>query len=288
MPLRSPIVAGMFYPAHEAACRREVEAFLAQASCDLDGCEIVAGIVPHAGWAFSGVTAAHVYALLAKQGNVDTVVLFGAVHSWRVLAPSVFSSGRWRCPLGYTAVDEELAREVVRCSNGALADDASAHLDEHSIEVQLPFLACTTPRASILPIAMPPVPEAQDLGALVAECARSLGRRAVAIGSTDLTHYGPRYGMAPAGVGEGALRWVHTNDARVLDLMARLQGDAILHEVETHHNACGAGAVAATIGYAVTMGAARGHIVHYTTSYEVSPLGPASDMVGYGAVVFTT
>ena len=288
MPLRSPIVAGMFYPAHEAACRREVEAFLAQASCALEGCEVVAGIVPHAGWTFSGLTAAHLYAPLLEQGPVDTVVLFGAVHSWRVTKPSVFGAGRWRCPLGHLSVDEELAREVLRCSDGALADDPSAHLDEHSIEVQLPFLVCVCPQAQILPIAMPPMPGAEEIGALVAECVRSLGRRAIAIGSTDLTHYGPRYGLAPAGVGASALQWIHANDARVLDLMVQMRGGDILGEVEAHHNACGAGAVAATIGYAASAGATRGHLAHYTTSHEVAPVGPASDMVGYGAVVFMT
>lgn len=288
MPLRSPIVAGMFYPAHEAACRREVEAYLVQASCELDECEVMAGIAPHAGWTFSGLTAAHLYAPLGRQVPADTVVLFGAVHSWRVAMPSVFGSGRWRCPLGHMAVDEELAREVLRCGDGALADDPVAHLDEHSIEVQLPFLACIYPEALILPIAVPPMPGVDSIGALVAGCVRALGRKAVAVGSTDLTHYGPRYGLAPAGVGEGALQWIHENDARVLDLMVKLRGGDILGEVETHHNACGAGAVAATIGYATAMGATRGHIAHYTTSHEVSPVGPASDMVGYGAVVFMT
>lgn len=288
MPVRSPIVAGMFYPAHEAMCRREVESYLAQASCELDGGEVVGGIVPHAGWTFSGLTAAHVYASLARQNPPDVVVLFGAVHSWRVVKPGVYSSGGWRCPLGSMPVDEELAREVLRCGKGALDDDAAAHMDEHSIEVQLPFLARVCPQARILPIAVPPMPRATDIGRLVAACVHALGRRGVAIGSTDLTHYGPRYGLAPAGVGEGAVQWVHANDARVLALMADLRGGDILSEVEAHHNACGAGAVAATIGFATEMGAARGHIAHYTTSHEVAPVGPASDMVGYGAVVFMT
>lgn len=288
MPLRSPIVAGMFYPAHEAACRHEVETYLAQAACELKGREIVGGIVPHAGWAFSGLTAAHLYAPLSRQAAVDTVVLFGAVHSWRVAMPSLFGSGKWRCPVGYVAVDEELAQEVLRRGGDALADDPAAHRDEHSIEVQLPFLMRACPGARILPIAMPPMPEAADIGTLVAGGARALGRRAVAIGSSDLTHYGPRYGLAPAGSGHAALDWVHQNDARVLDLMVQMRGDEILEEVRTRHNACGAGAIAAAIAFAAEMGAARGHVAHYTTSYEVSPMGPASDMVGYGAVVFVT
>jgi len=286
MPIRSPIVAGAFYPAHEAACRREIETYLAQASCELGDCEILGGIAPHAGWAFSGLTAAHLYTALRQRPMPDTVVLFGAVHSWHVMMPSVFATGAWRSPLGGLAVDEGLAREVLNGSNGVLADDASAHLDEHSIEVQLPFLAFIYPEARILPIAMPPMPAAEAIGRLAARCARDLGRRAVAIGSSDLTHYGPRYGLAPAGVGEPALRWIHQNDARVLDLMVKLRGGEILDEVGAHHNACGAGAVAATIAFALELGATRGHLAHYTTSHEVAPMGPASDMVGYGAVVF--
>lgn len=288
MPVRSPIVAGMFYPAHEASCRREVEGYLAQATCDLAGCEMVGGVAPHAGWTFSGLATAHVYATLRRQTPPETVVLFGAVHSWRVGAPSVFGAGRWRTPLGALSVDEELAQEVLQAANGELLDSPEAHLDEHAIEVQLPFLARVCPEARILPIAVPPVAGADGIGALVAACARGLGRRTVAIASTDLTHYGPRYGLVPAGVGEGALQWIHANDARVLDLMAGLRGDAILDEVERHHNACGAGAVAAAVGFSAAMGATRGQVVYYTTSHEVSPVGPASDMVGYGAVVFVT
>jgi len=278
----------MFYPAHEASCRREVESYLAQVTCDLAGCQVVGGIAPHAGWTFSGLTTAHVYAALRQQTPPETVVLFGAVHSWRVLAPSVFGAGRWRTPLGALAVDEELAQNLLQAANGTLMDSPEAHLDEHAIEVQLPFLARVCPEARILPIAVPPEPSAEGIGALVAECARGLGRRAVAIASTDLTHYGPRYGLAPAGVGEGALQWIHANDARVLDLIAALKGADIVSEVERHHNACGAGAVAAAIGFASAMGATRGQVVHYTTSHEVAPVGPASDMVGYGAVVFVT
>ena len=288
MPIRSPIVAGMFYPAHEAVCRREANSYLAQASSELDGGEIVGGVVPHAGWTYSGQTAAYLYAALRRQAPADTVVLFGAVHSWRVMMPSVFGSGKWRCPLGDLSVDEELAKEALRCAGGALVDDPSAHLEEHSIEVQLPFLACIYPETHILPIAVPPYSGADHLGSLVAGCAHRLGRRAVGIGSSDLTHYGPRYGLAPAGVGDAALRWVHQNDARILDLMVQLRAADVLAEAETHHNACGGGAVAAAIGFATELGARRGQLLHYTTSHEVAPMGPAADMVGYGAVAFLT
>jgi hypothetical protein len=106
----------------------------------------------------------------------------------------------------------------------------------------------------------------------------------VAIASSDLTHYGPRYGLAPAGVGEAGLRWARANDARLLDLVASLRAAEVVPEAEARGNACGAGAIAAVIGLALEAGASEGRLLHYTTSYDSQPTGRPSDLVGYGAV----
>jgi AmmeMemoRadiSam system protein B len=92
--------------------------------------------------------------------------------------------------------------------------------------------------------------------------------------------------MAPAGSGEPALAWTRTNDQRLLDLVTAMRMDEIVDEAERHHNACGAGAIAAAMGCAAELGAARGVLLDHTTSHQVRPLGPPSDLVGYGAVVF--
>ncbi|NLD43926.1 MAG: AmmeMemoRadiSam system protein B [Chloroflexi bacterium] len=283
---RIPTVAGMFYPAGEAACRREVEAFLRAVDAEAPERPIRAGLVPHAGWAYSGATAAHVFSVLAQQQAPETVILFGAVHSWGVSRPSVYPDGSWRTPLGPLAVDAELAVRLLAEGAGVVVGSADAHADEHSIEVQLPFVRHLFPEALILPIAVPPVGDAAQVGAVAAAAVRALGRRAVALGSTDLTHYGPRYGMAPAGVGQPGLRWARDNDARMLDLAVDLADDKVLAEARGHHNACGAGAVAAAIRFSRALGATQGQLLDYTTSYDVMPEGMPSDLVGYGAVIY--
>jgi MEMO1 family protein len=290
MAARYPVVAGTFYPADEARARREVQHALQQAGAGA-GCAnlpgpIRAGIVPHAGWAFSGVTAAHLFRALGDQDPPETFILLGAVHRWGVEAASVYPSGSWQTPLGRLRIDEQLAEAVLGIGGNALVRAPQAHQDEHSIEVQLPFIQHLYPEAMMLPIAVPPTSGAPKVGRLLSQAAQNLGRQAIAIGSTDLTHYGPRYGMAPAGAGEAALEWIHRNDRRIIDRMLEMRADEVLSEAESHHNACGAGAIAAAIAFAQNTGANKGILLDYTTSHEVMPMGAARDMVGYAAVAF--
>ena len=292
MPTRIPVVSGMFYPADEAACRREVAECLRSSEPVQATGAVQGGIVPHAGWAFSGPTAGRVFAALKAQTPPQTIVLFGAVHSWGVSGASMYASGSWRTPLGELPVDEELAQAVLDAppplggSKGLVSNRPQAHSREHSIEVQLPFIKHLFADAHILPIAVPPSPVAHQVGRAIAGVVRGLGRRAPAIGSSDLTHYGPRYGLTPVGVGDRALEWTRENDRRLLDLVVRMRATEIVAEAEAHRNACGAGAIAACIAYAAELGASEGVLLHYTTSHEVMPMGPPSDMVGYGAVIF--
>jgi AmmeMemoRadiSam system protein B len=277
----------MFYPAGEVACRREVAEYLGSVEPADVQSPILGGVVPHAGWAFSGATAAYVYSALNAQCAPETIVLFGAVHSWGVPTASMYGRGRWRSPLGYLDIDEELAEAVLRQGAGLVADQPAAHDNEHSIEVQLPFIKYAFPDAHILPIAVPPLRIAPEVGRVVAQAAHKLGRKSPALASSDLTHYGPRYGFAPAGIGEQALEWTKANDKRLLDHVVAMRSSEIIEEASVHHNACGAGAIAAAMAYAAKLGATRGVLLHQTTSYDVMPTGRPSDMVGYAAVIFT-
>jgi hypothetical protein len=263
-----------------------VEACLADAPTASVAGAVRGGIAPHAGWAYSGFTACALYNLLRAQPALETIVIFGAVHTWGVDRPALYGTGAWRTPLGDVRIDEELARAVVAEPTAGVVDDPEAHAEEHSIEVQLPFIRYLFPEARILPVSVPPWAGAPQVGSEIARIARRIGRRAVSLGSTDLTHYGPNYGMAPAGSGAPALAWTHDNDRRVLDLIVVLRLDEIVAEARAHHNSCGAGAVAAAAAFAVELGATEGALLHYTTSYEVRPTGRATDMVGYGAVAF--
>ncbi len=287
MAIRKPRVAGSFYPGTAREIRDTVQGWLEQVPVEVSG-TVYGGIVPHAGWVYSGQTALRVFKALALQERLqgeqpDTVLFFGAVHTPGVPGPSLYGSGMWRTPLGDVAIDGDLARELL-AADARFVDRPSAHADEHSIEVQVPFVQVLFPQARILPVAMPPHSDAQALGAVTAAVIQSSGKRVAVIGSTDLTHYGPRYGIAPAGTGEAGLAWAHENDRRMLDLIVGLQTERVLPEARAHYNACGPGAVVAAMAAAQALGATRGELLHYTTSYEVMPYGRPTDLVGYGAV----
>jgi len=155
--------------------------------------------------------------------------------------------------------------------------------------VQLPFIQHAAPSAKLLPIIVPPSASAPDAGRAVAERAKALRRGAVFVGSTDLTHYGPRYRFTPMGSGPDALRWAkEVNDRRLLDLVVSLKTGEVVAEALEHHNACGSGAVAAAMAACVAMGADRAQVLRHTTSNEVAHgrFGEMADAVGYSGVVF--
>ncbi len=289
MDVREPIVAGQFYPATAEACRREIE--------NLPDVELpedlpdrpVAGVVPHAGWVFSGPTALAVLRAIRSKRTPKTCVLFGAVHQ-PIAASAVYASGAWETPLGRVTVDEALAGAILEAGSAHLAPAPEAHAHEHSIEVLLPLLVHVFGEIRVVPAAVLPNGAAPEVGRAAARAVDAEGADAVCLGSTDLTHYGPMYGFAPKGTGSVALRWVREeNDRRMVNRIVAMEADQVVPEAETHLNACGAGAVAATVAAARAMGAERGILVHYTTSCDVMQerMGHGDpNAVGYAGVVF--
>jgi AmmeMemoRadiSam system protein B len=288
--VRKPAVAGQFYAATRSACLAEIEECLSQQpfSGDLPD-PIVAGIVPHAGWVFSGRLAAMVFqAVRQVDGQVDTFVLFGAAHRYYSGSPAVYDRGAWETPLGLAYIDEELADQIV--SLGALASP-NAHSGEHSIEVQVPFIQYLFPNARIVPILMPlsgfEVPFGTAVGRLLASLE---DKQAVCIASTDLTHYGPRYGFCPAGTGPSALAWAHqVNDREFIELAVRMEAEKIVPTASEKQNACGPSAAAAVVAAARAMGARRGVLLAHTSSNEVMLRKfrqRSEESVGYAAIVF--
>jgi AmmeMemoRadiSam system protein B len=287
LPVRRPVVAGQFYPGNRTSCVRQIEQCLpAEPSPDVPA-KIVAGLVPHAGWAYSGAVAAKVFAAIDAQGLPETFVLLSAAHRWGAPHLAVYASGSWSTPLGEVEVDEELATAILEAGAGLLTDSPEAHSGEHSAEVQVPFIQHLFPEAKILPILLPPSADAARAGKVIGQAVSAAQKCVAVVGTTDLTHYGRAYyGFAPAGTGEQALEWVRTNDERVINLILDMQAEEIVTETEANHNACGGGAIAGTVAAARTMGAEKGHLLEYTTSHHVMPRGPATDFVGYAAIVF--
>ena len=291
MQKRKSIVAGQFYPGQHDSCVDEINECLDARTLSEPLPEtIVAGIVPHAGWTFSGSLAAMVFSAIKQQHEkVHTFVIFGAAHGYFGQSPAVYDRGSWITPLGEVAIDEELADAVL--SAGPVVSDAGAHRAEHSIEVQVPFMQYLFPGAKILPILVPPREQAVALGTSVGNVInKDKHKKIVCIGSTDLTHYGPRYGFTPMGVSADALKWADSvNDKKFIDLALKLEPERLLADAAENCNACGAGAAAAAIAAAKQIGKTEGLLLVHANSNEVMlrKMGTASaDSVGYAAIVF--
>ena len=290
MQIRKPTVAGQFYPAEREACLTELRASLASASLPESLPEtIVAGIVPHAGWTFSGALAALVFAAVRERtGGVETFVICGAAHGYRGPKPVVDTHEAWETPLGTVEIDQELRERLVQ--SGVVTTDASVHRREHSIEVQVPFIQHLFAEARLLPIIVPPVRGAIALGTALADAVTAQESTTVCIGSTDLTHYGPRYGFVPMGVGAEATRWAHeVNDRAFVEQALRVDAEGLLAQAIESGNACGPGAAAATVALAGRLGVEAGILLAQTDSNDIMrrKMGTSSrDSVGYAALVF--
>jgi len=290
MMVRDPIVSGQFYPGRRDQCLRHVQECLPK---DLDAsslpAKLLGGIVPHAGWTYSGPTAARVFAALAARRTPATVVLFGADHARTTRAAVMFGKGRWASPVGDVDVDDRLAERITSMTS-IVADDPYAHENEHSIEVQIPFLRHFWPEAKIVPIIVAPTPTAVEVGKAVGRTLETYKTDAVVVGSTDLTHYGPNYGFAPRGIGPDALAWAKdVNDRRLIDLILKMDAEGVIPQAASDRSACGAGAIAATIAACRQLGAQQALLLEHTTSYEVARRmhdESATLAVGYAGIVF--
>ena len=270
-------------------CAAQIDAFLASFEPPADPARPLAGVVPHAGWAYSGAVAAKVIKCLEPL-SPEVFVIFGAVHSWGAREGGVYPSGSWETPLGEVEVDAELAGVLLEECGEHLTADEGSHAQEHSIEVQVPMIKHLCPGARIVPIAMPPTPGAAAAGAAVGAAVAGTHRRVAVLGSSDLTHYGASYGFAPWGVGAEARKKMHESDRRIIDMTLAFKADEVVAEAHANSNACGAGAIAATAAAAKAMGADKSALVEYTTSHDVMGEPPEAFRmaVGYAGIVFGT
>lgn len=293
MAARKPNVAGQFYPDTEKQCRIEI------AECIADGPvtgklpeKIVAGIVPHAGWTFSGNLAAMVFGAIEKANKtVDTFIIFGAAHSYYSSEPAVYDKGSWLTPMGEIKIDEELAAAIIKKSRVAKSDPDAHKYERNSIEVQIPFIQYLFKDAKIVPILTPPAGSGITVGNEAAECIKSApDKKIVCIGSTDLTHYGPGYGFNSQGGGKAGIEWAkNVNDRAFINLAVEMKAQQILLESMEKQNACGPGAAAAAISAAKALGKTKGILLAHTHSNEVMvrKFGQASsESVGYAAIIY--
>jgi AmmeMemoRadiSam system protein B len=241
----------------------------------------VGGIVPHAGWFFSGSLACNVIQRLAGEGGVDVVAIHG-MHLPPGAASVIMAQGAWETPFGALPIATELADDLMAQFRFEV-ETATNFQPDNTIELQLPFIKYFLPEARILPLGIPPHKEALGIGIALATIARERGLSLKVIGSTDLTHYGRNYGMHSHGVGNKALEWVREhNDRRIIEAMLALDPLSVIEEACTHRNACCAGAAATAMEAAVALGAGHPVQLRYATSHDKSP---GDSFVGYVGIL---
>ncbi|MBW8015377.1 MAG: AmmeMemoRadiSam system protein B [Planctomycetes bacterium] len=292
MEIRNPVVAGQFYSGSNKGCLAELHQCIDDGGSFIHDLphSIAGGIVPHAGWTFSGDLAGAVFSAIKRiDRDIDTFVIFGAVHCYMGRSPAVYDRGSWKTPVGTIEIDSDLAGDIVAGSAGI--SDLDVHGGEHSIEVQVPFIQEIFPEAKIVPVMVPPCSEAVEFGADVGKIiAGTPEKRVVCIASSDLTHYGPRYGFYPAGAGQDGIRWAkEVNDAGFINLALEMKAAELLAHGKEKNSACGAGAVAALVAAVKQLGADTPVLLGHTHSNEVMvhKYGQSSEeSVGYAGIVF--
>ena len=266
MSIRQPAVAGSWYPDDPDALGAEVDRHLKDAEAGPSG-TVLAIVVPHAGLRYSGPVAAFAYGLLAGR-PYDVAVLVGPSHGTAFQGVAVYAHGAFATPLGRVTVAEECAAAIARASPG-VTDRPDAHLREHSLEMQLPFLQRVLPGTPIVPLLMGAQTRDTilDLGAGLA--AALAGRRALLVASTDLSHYHDATTAARL-------------DGRVIDKIRSFDSDGLLRALERFPQlACGGGPTVSVMRAAWALGARDARILRYADSGDVS--GDKDAVVGYVA-----
>ena len=270
-PLRHAAVAGTWYPASPDALAREVDAHLG-AVRELPAGDPLAIIAPHAGLAYSGPIAAHAYSLLRGR-DIAVAVLVGPSHFVAFEGVAIYERGSFATPFGPVPVAEDCAT-ALKAASRHIKVLPDAHLREHSLEMQLPFLQRVLPDVEIVPLVMGRQGRETAIALGDAMAAVLPGRRAVIVASTDLSHY------------ENA-RMAAKLDDQVIQHVRRFDPDGLMSLLEARpEHACGGGPTVSVMRAAKTLGARDARVLKYGDSGDVS--GDKEAVVGYLAAAFGT
>ena len=280
--LRQPAVAGAFYPNDAEKLKELIEScFLDDAGVgyiprlkSFDGGDYPINVmVPHAGYQYSGPIASHGYCEIVKNGFPEVFIIISPNHTGFGSEISVFNEGEWITPLGNVEVDGEFADAIIECSDIASADFA-AHIREHSIEVQLPFLQYFSADFKIVPITMgtQTFVTSNDLSNAIFEAANKLNKSYSVIASTDLSHFNNQ-------------EKANKVDGFVLEDISEMNEFKLFEEVVQYNiTMCGYAPVMAAMSLSKRCGKNTSEILAYGTSGDVT--GDFTSVVGYASGIF--
>ena len=267
--VRPAVFAGGFYPEDPAALAAEVDGFLAAAApAAAPSGRTIGLIVPHAGYVYSGRTAAAAYAFVRGR-KIDTVVIIGPSHRLAFEGLAIWPEGGFRTPLGVARIDADLAGAIAKASGARSLPEAFA--EEHSVEVQVPFVQRALPEAAIVPIVMGRQTRANIRRLTSALAATCLARNVLIVASTDLSHFLPK-------------ARAQAKDAETAALIQGLKTEALISKAEAgENNMCGGGPVAALLLLAEKAGKPKVEILGRADSSSFG--GP---VVGYLAAAVSS
>jgi MEMO1 family protein len=263
---RSPAVAGQFYYGSASKLTHQVEQYIDRNAKK----EKVTGIVsPHAGLIYSGHVAGAVYSSIDFP---ETFVLIGPNHTGLGSSISLMTSGEWEIPTGIFQIDEKISYKIVM-NVSFVSKDIQAHMFEHSLEVQLPFIAFFSRNIKIVPVIIlsASLEECRILGEGIAKAIKSVNYPVVIVASSDMSHYVP----------DGLAR---QKDGKAIDRILSLEPEGLYELVLMERiSMCGYLPVVTMIFAAKFLGAKSARLVKYATSAEVS--GDYENVVGYAGIV---
>jgi AmmeMemoRadiSam system protein B len=278
--MRLPVVAGQFYAGTRSALIEQIEWCYTHPHGPGKVPEVQAGprrlvglVSPHAGYMYSGPVAAYGFARMAQDGKPGSIIILGPNHTGAGSGVSIMTSGKWRTPLGEVQVDKALS-EAIKQGSEIIDVDEAAHVHEHSLEVQLPFLQhLFGDNFKIVPICMmlQDVRTSEEVGDVVGKA--SVEKSVVIIASTDFTHYESQ-------------RSATMKDHRAIDKILALDPEGLTQTVEEEAiTMCGYGPVSAMLQASKKLGAKKAELLKYATSGETA--GPMPQVVGYGSIAIS-
>jgi MEMO1 family protein len=270
--VRPPAVAGRFYPAQAEILASDLDRYFESGPSAKGKIENAFGcVVPHAGYKYSGVVAGAVYRRLPAR---TSYLILCPNHFGRGEPLAIMSSGSWLTPLGEVPVDGALA-EAARKHCEGLKEDAVAHAEEHSLEVQLPFLQRTSKDFTFVPIALG-ISGYEPLAAIgrgVAKVVENASRKILVIASSDMNHY-------------EADDVTRIKDRKAIDRILALDPEGLYEVIRSEEiSMCGYGPTIAMMTAAKELGARHAELVMYATSADAS--GNRSSVVGYAGIIIS-
>ena len=275
--IRKPAVAYQFYPGEPEALKKTVESLVNPHTKDFgvgvkqttEKEDALALIAPHAGYIYSGKVAGSVYSSARIPENI---ILLGPNHTGLGERVALMTQGEWDMPFGKVKINQELARLLLEESH-TFSDNSTAHLREHSLEVQLPFIHHFNPKASIVPVTIMYLDykECEELGKTIANAIRKYKNKVLIAVSSDMNHY-------------ESDTVTKKKDKKAIDKILALDPKGLMTTV-TNENISMCGIIPATIALvaAKELGAKKAELVDYATSGDTS--GDYDHVVGYAGIL---